>query len=98
MIDGFPKADPTKSQAKNFDAKNLQSTYEKDLSYVEGKYGSPWLLCHRADLHNELKLLATQEDGAGKPVKVRLGSGVDAIVRQPFDWNSPAHKVVVQVH
>lgn len=47
---------------------------------MEEKYGSPWLLCHRADLHNELKLLAMQEDGVGKPVEVRLGASVDTMV------------------
>ncbi|SLM37504.1 Monooxygenase, FAD-binding [Lasallia pustulata] len=65
--------------AKNFDARTLEPTFEKDLSYMEEKYGSPWLLCHRADLHNELKLLATQVHGEGKPVEVRLGAGVHAI-------------------
>lgn len=48
---------------------------------MEEKYGSPWLLCHRADLHNELKLLATQQYGDGKPVEVRLCAIVDTIVR-----------------
>lgn len=47
---------------------------------MEEKYGSPWLLCHRADLHNELRLLATQQDGVGKPVEVRLSASVDTMV------------------
>lgn len=44
--------------------------------YIEEKYGAPWFLCHRVDLHDELKRLATGPEGLGKPAEVHLKSGV----------------------
>jgi len=39
---------------------------------VREKYGSEFYLAHRVDLHNELKRLATGEDGPGCPTKLLL--------------------------
>ncbi|KAJ7610004.1 FAD/NAD(P)-binding domain-containing protein [Mycena polygramma] len=36
----------------------------------------PGLLCHRSDLHNELKRLATMDEGEGDPVNIHLESDV----------------------
>ena len=47
-----------------------------DFSGDEEKYGAPWIFWHRADLHAELRLLATMEEGSGKPVVIRLASDV----------------------
>ena len=42
-----------------------------DNDVVE-KYGAEFYLSHRVDLHNELKRLATREDGPGNPAKILL--------------------------
>ncbi|KAJ7493687.1 FAD/NAD(P)-binding domain-containing protein [Mycena latifolia] len=34
------------------------------------------LLCHRSDLHDELKRLALSDEGAGTPVKIHLGTEI----------------------
>ena len=52
----------------------------KDLSFVPAKYGAPWLLSHRVDLHNELKLLALGPPTDGAPAELHLKSAVAAIV------------------
>ncbi|KAJ2897396.1 FAD-dependent monooxygenase OpS4 [Zalerion maritima] len=44
--------------------------------YIEEKFGVPWFLCHRVDLHEELKRLATEPEGAGTPAEVHLKSEV----------------------
>ncbi|GAA6018942.1 hypothetical protein JCM10207_009208 [Rhodosporidiobolus poonsookiae] len=52
------------------------STHFKIPISVRENFGSPWLLNHRVDLHNELKRLATREDGPGKPAELRTASRV----------------------
>lgn len=65
--------------------------HEADDSYITEKYGSPWYLAHRVDLHEELKRLATQEEGGGKPAFVHLNSeamkyaSLEIFVRFPAD-------------
>ncbi|KAJ6592693.1 FAD/NAD(P)-binding domain-containing protein [Mycena capillaripes] len=39
-------------------------------------FGRPGILCHRSELHDELKRLATMEEGPGKPVTIHLKSDV----------------------
>ncbi|KAH7360729.1 salicylate hydroxylase [Rhexocercosporidium sp. MPI-PUGE-AT-0058] len=56
--------------------KTLEKFHEADDSYVTEKFGSPWFFAHRVDLHEELKLLATQHEGEGKPAVVHLNSKV----------------------
>lgn len=53
--------------------------YEK-LGDLERDYSAPWFLSHRVDLHNELKLLATRDEGPGEPVKIHLSATVTGIV------------------
>ena len=55
-----------------------EKQYE-DNKIVE-KYGAEFYLSHRVDLHNELKRLATRDDGAGKPVEILLNKEVKAYV------------------
>lgn len=45
---------------------------------TEKDWGSPWLLNHRADLHEELRRLATSPDFPGEPAELRLGCTVVA--------------------
>ncbi|KAJ6529092.1 FAD/NAD(P)-binding domain-containing protein [Mycena vulgaris] len=39
-------------------------------------YGVQGRLCHRSELHDELKRLAQGEEGAGSPVKIQLGTDI----------------------
>ncbi|KZS90641.1 FAD/NAD(P)-binding domain-containing protein, partial [Sistotremastrum niveocremeum HHB9708] len=43
------------------------------------KYGGPYYMCHRVDLHVELKYLATETEGDGPPCVLHLGAGVAAL-------------------
>lgn len=40
------------------------------------KYGAPWYLCHRIDLHTELKRLATAPTCGSQQAKINLSSEV----------------------
>lgn len=42
-----------------------------DHSNIEEEYGSGYFYSHRVDLHTELKLLATGEEGQGKPAVIQ---------------------------
>ncbi|KAF7871786.1 hypothetical protein EAF04_003893 [Stromatinia cepivora] len=42
-----------------------------DFSNIEEEYGSGYFYSHRVDLHTELKLLATGEEGEGKPAVIQ---------------------------
>ncbi|KDN69152.1 putative FAD dependent oxidoreductase [Colletotrichum sublineola] len=53
----------------------LQPVHELDLGAVAEKYGSPWYFAHRVDLHQELKRMATADDG-GPPITFKLRSEV----------------------
>ncbi|KZL81567.1 salicylate hydroxylase [Colletotrichum incanum] len=53
----------------------LESVHELNLGAIGEKYGSPWYFAHRVDLHQELKRMATADDG-GPPVAFKLGSEV----------------------
>ncbi|KAH8597191.1 2-polyprenyl-6-methoxyphenol hydroxylase [Bisporella sp. PMI_857] len=46
-----------------------------ELGYedLEKRYGAKFYYAHRVDLHAELKLLATQEEGGGKPARIESG-------------------------
>lgn len=54
----------------------LVKFHEGDESYITEKFGSPWYFAHRVDLHEEMKRLATQIEGEGKPAVVTLSSDV----------------------
>ncbi|KAJ6578112.1 FAD/NAD(P)-binding domain-containing protein [Mycena capillaripes] len=45
---------------------------KSDQTDYEGSYGLPWLMVHRVDLHNELKRMALDADGAGPPATLYL--------------------------
>jgi salicylate hydroxylase len=44
----------------------------------EKAFGSPWLLNHRADLHEELRRIALDPAGPGQVPELRLGSTVES--------------------
>ncbi|MCJ1312676.1 hypothetical protein MMC25_006352 [Agyrium rufum] len=46
------------------------------LHDIEETYGSPLYSVHRVDLHNQLRLLATQQDGPGTPVDIQVRAKV----------------------
>lgn len=56
--------------------KSLKKFHESVENEIEKRYGAPWFLAHRVDLHNELKRLAEERDGKGIPVQVHLGCEV----------------------
>ncbi|EMR90947.1 putative salicylate hydroxylase protein [Botrytis cinerea BcDW1] len=49
----------------------LLDTHEIECSNMEEKYGFDFFYSHRVDLHSELMLLATGEEGQGKPAMIR---------------------------
>jgi salicylate hydroxylase len=53
--------------------KTLVPMYYKDC---ESSWGMPMYAVHRVDLHSQLRQLATQEDGPGRPCDVRVRSKV----------------------
>ncbi|KUL86331.1 hypothetical protein ZTR_08623 [Talaromyces verruculosus] len=57
-------------------ADSLKPMVETDCSSVSRKFGAPWFLAHRVDLHSALRLLATTKDGPGPPVEILLRSKV----------------------
>jgi salicylate hydroxylase len=63
--------------------KIIERTYE-NITQVdvdinpEAEWGAPWLLNHRADLHEELRRLATDPDLPGQPADLRLGCAVES--------------------
>ena len=63
------------------DSASLKIFHEADDSYVAAKFGAPWWLCHRVDLHEALKKLALGEEGEGVPAVVHLKAEVTAYVR-----------------
>lgn len=60
-------------------------THFKIPIFARKEFGAPWLLNHRVDLHNELRRLATTEDGPGKPAVIRTASRVADVVSLEFD-------------
>jgi salicylate hydroxylase len=57
----------------------LIPSYYKDC---ESTYGSPMYAVHREDLHNQLRSLATQDEGAGRPCDVQVRSKVVSYVSE----------------
>ena len=50
--------------------------YEEDQSQIKKEFGAAFYFAHRVDLHSELKLLATREEGPGKPAEILTGKEV----------------------
>ncbi|MCJ1462470.1 hypothetical protein MMC07_001072 [Pseudocyphellaria aurata] len=60
-------------------AGTMEPFHYEQYGDIERVYSASWFLSHRVDLHNELKLLATRDEGPGEPVKIRLGAKVTGI-------------------
>jgi salicylate hydroxylase len=58
----------------------LASLSQHDFSRNAKLYGETMFFAHRVDLHDALKHLATEPDGLGVPVVIKLKSGVVAYV------------------
>jgi salicylate hydroxylase len=63
------------SNRRRWEDGRLLGSFELGDLAVE-RYGSPYLCQHRADLHAALLDVATQRDGDGPPVELRLGRAV----------------------
>ena len=61
-------------------ASTLEAIYEAEYPQIESRYGAPWYLAHRVDLHNSLKELAMRDAGIGKPCQLRLRARVVSVV------------------
>lgn len=59
---------------------SLKAFNEQIYDRIEEKYGAGFYLAHRVDLHNELKRLATRQDGPGSPAEILLRREVRSYV------------------
>ncbi|KAL1891090.1 hypothetical protein Sste5346_007916 [Sporothrix stenoceras] len=50
-----------------------------DLRGAGGMWQHPWVLSHRVSLHNELKRVATSEEGKGTPAVLKVASRVASV-------------------
>lgn len=57
------------------DTAELESTEQFDVDKIETEYGSRWLMFHRADLHNGLRMLVEKRNN----VNIKLGAAVKNI-------------------
>ncbi|PVI04317.1 FAD binding domain-containing protein [Periconia macrospinosa] len=53
--------------------------FEVPVWRSSSRWQHPWYLAHRVDIHSELKRLATEEDGKGKPATLRTSSQVSKV-------------------
>lgn len=58
------------------DGTNMQVLVPNYYKDCESTWGLPMYAVHREDLHNQLRLLATREEGPGRPCDVRVRSKV----------------------
>ena len=58
------------------DGTNMQVLVPNYYKDCESTWGLPMYAVHREDLHNQLRLLATQKDGPGHPCDVQVRSKV----------------------
>ncbi|PHH87260.1 hypothetical protein CDD83_9113 [Cordyceps sp. RAO-2017] len=56
--------------------KSGELVHAHDVSFLSEESTHPFLLCHRVDLHSQLKAAATSPRGLGKPVELRTSSPV----------------------
>ncbi|KAJ7191308.1 FAD/NAD(P)-binding domain-containing protein [Mycena pura] len=58
-----------------FDSRGGEGKFAK-MHDLRNSFDPPGILCHRSDLHDELKRLAGKDEGAGKPVTINLNCEV----------------------
>lgn len=77
-----------------FDGTNMEVLVPNYYKDCESTWGLPMYAVHREDLHNQLRHLATREEGAGHPCEVRVRSKVvDYVSKRPdvmtgLNWES----------
>ncbi|CBF80359.1 hypothetical protein AN8349.2 [Aspergillus nidulans FGSC A4] len=54
----------------------LQTNFTATYPDFASLYGGPWLMAHRVDLHSELRRVAVDPEGIGKPVELVLQAEV----------------------
>lgn len=54
----------------------LQTNFTATYPDFASLYGGPWLMAHRVDLHSELRRVAIDPEGIGKPVELVLRAEV----------------------
>jgi salicylate hydroxylase len=65
------------------DGTNMRVLVPNFFEGSESRWGFPMYAVHREDLHIQLELLATQENGPGNPCDIRVRSKVVDYVRKP---------------
>ncbi|KAI8286063.1 hypothetical protein K4K60_000757 [Colletotrichum sp. SAR11_57] len=55
---------------------NNKGGFDVDITKHKGQWQHPWQLVHRAYLHNEIRSVATVEDGVSTPAKVHVASKI----------------------
>lgn len=56
------------------DGTNMEMLVPKYYKDCESTWGVPMYAVHRVDLHNQLRQLATEEDGPGRPCEIQVRS------------------------
>lgn len=64
------------------DGTNMQVLVPQYYKDCESTWGLPMYAVHREDLHNQLRALATQKEGPGRPCVVQVRSKVVDYVSQ----------------
>ena len=63
-----------------FNGMTMDVIIPKYFENIEKTYGAPLYSAHRVDIHNQLRLLATQSDGPGHPVDIQVRAKVVSYV------------------
>lgn len=59
-----------------FNGTTMEVVIPNYFQNVEETYGIPLYSVHRVDLHNQLRLIATQQDEPGHPVDIQVRAKV----------------------
>lgn len=71
------------------DGNSMQMVVPNYYVNIKENYGLPIYSVHRVDLHDQLKALATGENGPGKPCKLHVRSAVADYVRSAWTSRYP---------
>ena len=69
-----------------YDGTTLDCVVPNFYANVEETYGIPLYSVHRVDLHNQLRSLATQQDGPGHPCEIQVRAKVHDYVSSGISW------------
>lgn len=62
-----------------YDGPSMNEIVHADWAHIPEKYGSDWYTFHRADLHPELKRLATEPPIDVRPARIVFGKQVQSV-------------------